>query len=85
LLALARRGKGAWREIKAEIEPSNGAAWGRAADLLFDLRAVAEQRDALADFAPRVAAIRERHSKKQRFPQRIASLTESAPPLIRAA
>jgi hypothetical protein len=39
-----------------------------------DLRAVAEERDALPDFARRVVEIRERHARKARFLERIGDL-----------
>ena len=74
LLAIARRGEGPWRDVEAEIERSNASSYDRAADLLLDLKAIADERDMVPDFARRVVAIRERHARKARFLQRIASL-----------
>ena len=72
LLAVARRGEGVWRDVETEIERSNASAYNRAVEWLMDLRAVAQERDTLPEFARRVDAIRERHARKARFLQRIA-------------
>ena len=46
----------------------------KAASLLLDLRAVAEERGALPDFEKRLRAIRERHARKQQFVGRLAKI-----------
>lgn len=74
LLAIARRGEGVWRDVEAEIGRSNASGYDRAAGLLLDLRAVAEERDGLPDFTRRIVDIRERHARKSRFIQRIVEL-----------
>jgi hypothetical protein len=56
------------------IERSAASGYDRAAGLLLDLRAVAEERDAMADFTRRVVGIRERHARKARFLQRISDV-----------
>jgi len=74
LTAIARRGEGAWRDVEANIARSNASAYDRAAALLIDLRAVAEDRGTLPDFEKRLRAIRERHARKERFIARLATM-----------
>lgn len=72
--AIARRGEDAWREIETEIERRNAAGYDRAARLILDLRAIAEQRGTDQHFTRRLQAIRERHARKERFLQRLAGI-----------
>lgn len=72
--ALARRGDGVWREIETEIERRNAAGYDRAADLLFHLALVAQERGTKPDFDRRLHAIRERHARKGRFMERLAGI-----------
>jgi hypothetical protein len=74
LLAVARRGEGVWREIEAEIERRNAAAYDRAAELLLDLQAIAKERGTIEDFLRRLHAIREKHVRKERFIERLTAL-----------
>lgn len=74
LLAIARRGEGAWREVDAEIERRNAAAYDKAAGLLLDLHAVAKERGTTEDFLRRLHAIREKHVRKERFIERLVGL-----------
>jgi len=74
LLAIARRGEGVWREVEAEIERRNAAAYDKAAGLLLDLQAVAKERGTIEDFLRRLQAIREKHVRKERFIERLAAL-----------
>lgn len=74
LLAIARRGEGVWREVEAEIERRNAAAYDKAAGLLLDLQAVAKERGTIEDFLRRLHAIREKHVRKERFIERLATL-----------
>jgi hypothetical protein len=74
LLAIARRGEAVWREVEAEIERRNAAAYDKAAELLLDLQALAKQRGTMEDFLRRLHAIREKHVRKERFIERLAAL-----------
>jgi hypothetical protein len=74
LLAIARRGESVWREVEAEIERRNSAAYDKAAGLLLDLRAVAEERGEIEDFHRRLRAIHERHVRKGKFIERLGTL-----------
>ncbi len=69
-----RRGESVWREVETEIERRNPSGYDKAAGLLFDLKAVAEERGAVEDFLRRLRAIRERHARKVRFIERLAGL-----------
>ena len=72
--AIMRRGEGVWREIETEIERRNASGYNKAASLLFDLKAIAEERGTTADFTGRLRAIRERHARKERFIQRLRAM-----------
>jgi hypothetical protein len=74
LLAIARRGEGVWREVEAEIERRNAAAYDKAVGLLLDLQAVAKERGTIEDFRRRLHAIREKHVRKERFIERLVAL-----------
>lgn len=81
LLAIARRGEDVWREVEAEIERRNAAAYDKAAGLLLDLQAVAQERGTIGDFLRRLHAIREKHVRKERFIERLAELEQRIAPL----
>lgn len=72
--ALAKRGENVWREIEAEIERGNASGYDKAAALLLDLRAIADEKNTSEDFARRLRAVRERHSRKGRFIERLNKL-----------
>ncbi len=72
--AIARRGDSVWREIETEIERRNVAGYDKAVALLSDLRAIAEERGRITDFARRLRAMRERHAQKKRFMERLAGM-----------
>ncbi|MFZ5791923.1 MAG: hypothetical protein ACOY3L_14620 [Pseudomonadota bacterium] len=72
--AILRRGENVWNEVEAEIERRNPKGYDKAASLLADLRAIAEERGAVEDFARRLRMIRERHAQKGRFIERLAAL-----------
>lgn len=74
LSAIVRRGEDVWREVESEIERRNAGAYDKAASLLMDLRAVAEERGAMPDFEKRLRAIRDRHAGKARFIDRLAKI-----------
>ncbi len=71
---VVRRGESVWREVETEIERRNPSGYDKAAGLLFDLEAIAEERGAVEDFLRRLRAIRERHARKLRFIERLAGL-----------
>jgi len=72
--AITRRGESVWREIETEIEHRNPAGYDKAAGLLFDLKAIAEESGTIEDFLRRLRTIRERHVRKGRFIERLAGL-----------
>ena len=63
-----------WREIESEIEKRNANGYDRATALLVDLRALAEEDDAMATFSGHLNALRLRHERKTRFIERLAEL-----------
>ena len=71
---VVRRGERVWREIDAEIERRTAAGYDKAAGLLFDLRAIAEEKGETEDFVHRLRTIRERHARKERFIERLTKL-----------
>jgi hypothetical protein len=72
--AILRRGETVWHEIETEIERRNPNGYDKAASLLLDLQAVADERGTTPDFAARLRAIRERHARKERFLERLAKI-----------
>jgi hypothetical protein len=78
LLAIARRGEGVWREVESEIERRSASAYDKAAAVLQDLRAVADQRGTMPEFISRLVSIRERHARKERFIARLQMLEADA-------
>lgn len=72
--AIVRRGESVWREIDAEIELRNAAGYDRAASLLFDLRAIAEETGETRSFDQRLQTIRARHARKGSFIERLKRL-----------
>ena len=71
---IARRGDSVWNEIETEIERRNVAGYDKAVALLSAMRAIAEERGTITDFASRLGAIRERHAQKKRFMERLAGM-----------
>ncbi|MEH3119116.1 MAG: hypothetical protein PGN25_16385 [Methylorubrum populi] len=74
IAAVARRGESAWREVEDEAERRNASGYDRAAQLLADLRTLAEEGGTSDAFHRRLAAIRERHTRKPRFIERLDAL-----------
>jgi len=74
LEAILRRGESVWDEVETEIEHRNPAGYDKAASLLLDLRAIANESGTMTDFALRLGAIRERHARKERFLDRLAKI-----------
>lgn len=72
--AVAERGEQAWQEVETEAERRNASGYDRAAQLLADLKAIAEERGTSNAFLKRLAAIRERHAGKPRFLDRLDAL-----------
>ena len=69
-----QRGEAVWSELEAEIARRNASGYERAAALLFDLEAIAIEDATQADFARRLAGIRDRHARKERFLERLKGL-----------
>ena len=65
-----------WLEIETLVEKRTYTAYDSAAELIFDLRALAEQDDDLVDFSDRLKALRDRHQRKKRFIDRLARLDQ---------
>jgi hypothetical protein len=76
--ALAQRGDSVWDEVEAEIAYRNTAGYDKAVGLLADLRLLAEERGMAADYARRLTAIKERHSRKPQFLVRLAKTDEQS-------
>ena len=74
LVAVRRQGAAAWREIETEVEKRHAAGYDRALALLIDLRALAQEDAALEAFSDRVRSLRDRHSRKSRFIERLQQL-----------
>lgn len=74
LEAIRRRSEGVWQEVEDEIERRNSGSYDRAAALLTDLRALAEQQGTIEDFLRRLHEIRGRHVRKERFIERLAAI-----------
>ncbi len=72
--AVTQRGEAVWAEIESEIARRNAAGYEQAAALLFDLQAIAIEDGTEAGFARRLAGIRDRHARKQRFIERLKDL-----------
>ncbi|MCZ0942766.1 MAG: hypothetical protein OXJ53_06910 [Gammaproteobacteria bacterium] len=75
LTALRKRGADVWQEVETEVQRRNASGYDRAATLIFDLRTVADEDGAMAEFANRLNALRKRHERKQRFIERLGTLT----------
>ena len=74
--ALKQRGEDIWTEIETEIARRNASGYDRAAALLFDLKAIAQEEGSAIDFNRRLGAIRNRHARKERFLERLKGLGE---------
>lgn len=72
--AVRRRGSDVWREVEAEIERRVHNSYDRAAELLADLRDLAEEDGTLTAFSERIDALRARHSRKVAFLRRLRNL-----------
>ena len=76
LAVVKRRGAAVWREVETEIEKRNAGGYDRALALLLDLRALAQEDGTLAAFSDRVHGLRDRHSRKLRFIERLRQLDQ---------
>jgi hypothetical protein len=74
LEVILRRGESVWQEVETEIERRNPAGYDKAASLILDLQALADERGTTPDFTTRLRAIRERHARKERFLERLANI-----------
>ena len=71
LLVIRRRGAAVWREVETAIEKRHASGYDRALKLLLDLRALAQEDGTLASFLDRARSLRDRHSRKLRFIERL--------------
>jgi hypothetical protein len=71
LAALAEQQEQAWEDVERLAASKSQASYDEAIALLSDLREVAVRSDATAAFAQRLAGLRERHSRKYTFMERI--------------
>ena len=74
LEALRRRGEAVWHDVEAQITLLNGPGYDKAAALLADLQTNAQESGQGAAFKRRLKDICERHARKGRFLERLASL-----------
>ncbi|AMB46855.1 hypothetical protein [Methylobacterium sp. AMS5] len=72
--AVMERGERAWQEVEDEAERRNASGYDRAAQLLGDLKSIAEDAGTSDAFRKRIAGIRERHARKPRFIERLDAL-----------
>ncbi len=74
IVALRQRGEAAWGEVEDEVAKRNTSGYDRAATLLADLKALAEEDGAAAAFTHRLDDLRLRHSRKWGFIRRLEGL-----------
>jgi hypothetical protein len=72
--SISKRGASVWPEVEAVIELRNAKGYEKAVELLRDLRTLADDRGGMQDFQARLLAIRERHSTKRTFIERLTDL-----------
>ena len=77
--AVRQRGESVWGEIETEIERRNPSGYDRAAGLIFDLRALAEEDGTTEEFSKRARSICHRHARKWSFLQRLGKLALEDP------
>lgn len=65
-----------WREVETEIEKRSAGRHDGALALLLDLRALAQEDGTLAEFSDRVRSLRDRHSGKPRFMERLPQVDQ---------
>ncbi len=73
LRGLRLRGEDVWQDIENEINMRNVSAYDRAAALISDMRAIAEEDGASDAFSIRLNSLLSRHSRKGRFLERLDS------------
>jgi hypothetical protein len=71
LVALAKRGDSAWREVDEQIALRNAGGYDRAAALLADLGEIAATAGSQDQFTRRISDIRTRHDRKGKFIDRL--------------
>ena len=72
--ALRLQGESVWDEIESEVARRHASGYGRAAALLSDLKALAEEDGAAAAFTDRLNDLRLRHARKGQFIKRLEGL-----------
>ena len=73
-IPLKRRGEAVWADVEAAIALRNASGYDKAAALLADLRMMAQDPGDMAVFSHHLEDIRERHARKGRFLERLATL-----------
>lgn len=73
--ALAAQGEAAWQEVENLIALRNAQGYDKAATILADLAAIAAQNGTINTVKERLAAIRDRHSGKRKFIERIDKIS----------
>ena len=76
LVVLRRRAAATWREVETGIEKRSASGYDRALELLLDLQGLAQEDGTLAAFSERVRSLRDRHSRKPRFIERLRQLDQ---------
>ena len=71
---ISGKGESIWKEVEAEIRTGSGKSYDAAAQLLFDLKTLAEEHGKIGEFFDKLEAIRKKHARKQRFIERIETL-----------
>ena len=74
LATVRQRGVAVWREVETEVQKRQANGYDRALALLLELRALAQEDDTMAAFSDRVRSLRDRHSRKLRFIERLREL-----------
>ncbi|NNH72793.1 hypothetical protein HLB23_23505 [Nocardia uniformis] len=72
LRRLTTEGEAVWGRVEALVETGRGRSYDEAAELLADLRELAERDGYTNEFACRVANLRERHARRPAFLRRLA-------------
>ncbi len=68
------KGEFAWQEVEDEIAIRSGRSYDTAAQLLFDLKTLADEHGTTEDFFKRLDGIRRKHANKPRFIERLENL-----------
>ena len=78
LEAIRRRGTTVWNEVEEAISKRNPGGYEQAISLLLDLQTLAGEDGETETFTNRVRSLRERHTRKPRFIERLEQLDGSS-------